>query len=78
MPCLASKRASPRSCAPCVKAALSRCQGVKVSRLISIAWLWRPRARLPPAMLFARGRTREAVKLEAAAGAERSRSKAYA
>jgi hypothetical protein len=49
-----------------------------VSRLISIAWLWRPRARLPPAMLFARGRTREAVKLEAAAGAERSRSKAYA
>jgi hypothetical protein len=27
--------------------------GVKMSRLISIAWLWRPRARLPPHGFFA-------------------------
>jgi hypothetical protein len=27
-------------------------QGVKVSSLISIALLWRPRARLPPRMVF--------------------------
>jgi hypothetical protein len=33
-----------------------------VSRLISIAWFWRPRARLPPAWFFAPGRTRETIR----------------
>jgi hypothetical protein len=33
------------------------CQGVKESRLIDQARLWRPHARLPPAMLSLQGRT---------------------
>jgi hypothetical protein len=32
------------------------CQGVKESRLIDQARLWRPHARLPPALLFAAGK----------------------
>jgi hypothetical protein len=35
-----------------------RCQGVKESRLIGQARLWRPHARLPPAQLLCAGRTR--------------------
>jgi hypothetical protein len=35
------------------------CQGVKESRLINQARLWRPHARLPPSRFFAPGRTRD-------------------
>jgi hypothetical protein len=43
------------------------CQGVKESRLIEQARLWRPHARLPPAWLLTAGRTRVAVRVARAA-----------